>query len=317
MLRNLVIWLKIAKPFAIGEYEITFDEYDQFAHATGRPLPSDQAWGRGRRPVINVSWEDAVAYGDWLSRMTGKPYRLPSEAEWDYAARARSETWRFWGDDPNQACRYANVADQSFRQAGYVGDIHDCDDGQPVTVEAGFFEANGFGLYDMLGNVWEWVRDCPASDENTPVDGSAWTEEPGAARVVRGGSWNNEPRRVRAAVRNRNAPHNRNNNLGFRLAIPPTKAQSRYVHGYNGRAVWASMSPFPGLAGTGAPNSIVTGRWGAGPKACRRSCAHFQPAAIVRRQPASRHDGNGASITPGRFANRHGRGMVQYTPRRG
>ena len=95
----------IPRPFEIGKYEVTFDEYDQFAHATGRALPGDQGWGRGRRPVINVSWEDAVAYAGWLSKMTGKSYRLPTEAEWEYAARAGSEATRFWGDDPKQACR--------------------------------------------------------------------------------------------------------------------------------------------------------------------------------------------------------------------
>ncbi len=153
----------IVKPFAIGKYEVTFDEYDQFAHATGRALPSDQGWGRGRRPVINVSWEDAVAYAKWLSEMTDKPYRLPTEAEWEYAARAGSEKPRFWGDDPKQACQYANVADQSYSQAGYGGETFDCDDGQPVTAEVGLFKANDFGLYDMLGNVLEWAQDSCCS----------------------------------------------------------------------------------------------------------------------------------------------------------
>jgi len=219
MLRNLVIWLKIAKPFAIGEYEITFDEYDQFAHATGRPLPSDQAWGRGRRPVINVSWEDAMAYAEWLSRMTDKACRLPTEAEWEYAARARSKTVRFWGDDPDQACWYANVADQSLRQAGYNVEIHNCDDGQVVTAEVGSFRANGFGWHDMLGNVWEWVQDSwHEGYDGAPDDGSPWEEVEAGRRVVRGGSWGLDQSWARAASRNNNDPHNRNNEVGWRLA---------------------------------------------------------------------------------------------------
>ncbi|MDS4042546.1 MAG: formylglycine-generating enzyme family protein, partial [Candidatus Competibacter sp.] len=207
------------KPFEIGKYEVTFDEYDRFAHATGRALPADQGWGRGRRPVINVSWEDAVAYAAWLSKTTGKSYRLPTEAEWEYAARAGSETGRFWGDDPKQACQYANGADQSFRQAGYGGEIHDCDDGYANTAEVGSFEANNLGLHDMLGNVWEWVQDSWHGDyRGAPVDGSAWQEASGGPRVVRGGSWSNVPGRLRSAARLRTDPRSRGDSLGFRLA---------------------------------------------------------------------------------------------------
>jgi formylglycine-generating enzyme required for sulfatase activity len=209
----------IVKPFAIGKYEVTFDEYDQFAYATGRPLPGDQGWGRGRRPVINVSWEDATAYAEWLSKMTGKPYRLPSEAEWEYAARGGSETTRFWGDDLKQACQYANVADKSYRQAGYAGEIFDCDDHHTGTAKVGSFKANGFGLYDMLGNVWEWVQDTwHDSYKGAPVNGSAWEGEEGGFRMVRGGAWDGAPRRVRSAARNWDPPRNRNIGLGFRLA---------------------------------------------------------------------------------------------------
>jgi formylglycine-generating enzyme required for sulfatase activity len=209
----------IVKPFAIGKYEVTFDEYDQFAYATGRPLPADQGWGRGRRPVINVSWEDAVAYAEWLSKMTGKRYRLPSEAEWEYAVRGGSETTWFWGDDLKQACQYANVADQSFRQAGYAGEIFDCDDRHPETAEVGSFKANGFGLYDMLGNVWEWVQDAwHNSYEGAPDDGSVWEVEKGGSRVVRGGSWYSRPHGVRGAARYGELPRARHDNRGFRLA---------------------------------------------------------------------------------------------------
>jgi formylglycine-generating enzyme required for sulfatase activity len=202
----------IPRPFEIGKYEITFDEYDQFAYATGQALPADQGWGRGRRPVINVSWEDAVAYAAWLSKMTGKAYRLPTEAEWEYAARAGSEAARFWGDDAKQACQYANGADRSFRQAGYSGEIHDCDDGYVFTAEVGSFKAsrfkaNPFGLYNTLGNVWEWVQDSWHDDyQGAPVDDSAWEENAGGPRVLRGGSWSLGPARLRSAARFRFAP---------------------------------------------------------------------------------------------------------------
>lgn len=100
--------------FALGLYEVTFAEYDAFALATGRKLPDDQGWGRERRPVINVSWDDAQAYAQWLSERTGKRYRLPTEAEWEYAARAKTTTARFWGDNPADACQYANVEDKLY-----------------------------------------------------------------------------------------------------------------------------------------------------------------------------------------------------------
>ena len=208
----------IPRSFEIGKYEVTFDEYDQFAHATGRALPADQGWGRGRRPVINVSWEDAVAYAAWLSKMTGKSYRLPTEAEWEYAARAGSEAARFWGDDAKQACQYANGADRRLRQAGYGGEIHDCDDGYVYTAEVGSFKANNLGLQDMMGNVWEWVQDSWHGDyRDAPADGSAWQEAGGGPRVLRGGSWYNEPRGLRSAARSRYAPRDRDYNVGFRL----------------------------------------------------------------------------------------------------
>lgn len=213
----------IPRPFEIGKYEVTFDEYDQFAHATGRALPSDQGWGRGRRPVINVSWEDALAYAAWLSKMIGKSYRLPTEAEWEYAARAGSETERFWGDDPQQACQYANGADRSFQHYGYSGEIHDCDDGYIFTAEVGSFKASQFkanpGLYDTLGNVWEWVQDSwHGNYQGAPADGSAWEAAGNGPRVMRGGSWGRDPRRLRSAVRDRFEPHLRVNSVGFRLA---------------------------------------------------------------------------------------------------
>jgi formylglycine-generating enzyme required for sulfatase activity len=208
----------IDKPFAIGKYEVIFEEYDQFAYATGRTLPADQGRGRGRFPVINVSWGDAVAYAQWLSKMTDKGYRLPTEAEWEYAARAGTRTFRFWGDNRNQSCRYANVADQSYAK-NYPGKTHDCNDGHVFTAEVGAFEANRFGLHDMLGNVWEWVRDCAHPNYvDAPTDGSVWLTGDCARRVIRSGSWFNDPGSARSADRYWNDPGNRDDDLGFRLA---------------------------------------------------------------------------------------------------
>jgi len=203
-------------PFAIGRYEVTFEEYDVFARDTGRQLPDDRGWGRGRRPVIHVSWEDAQAYAAWLSKKTGKPYRLPTEAEWEYAARAGTATAYYWGNDARQACQFANVSENAFG----------CEDGFPErTAPVGSFQANAFGLQDMLGNVWEWVADCWHDDyQGAPADGRSW-EDKGACRsgrrVLRGGSWFDVPDDVRAASRDWFNPVRRFNDLGFRLARTP------------------------------------------------------------------------------------------------
>jgi hypothetical protein len=135
--------------FAMSRFEITFDEYDVFARATGRELPDDEGWGRGTRPVINVSWNDATAYAEWLSEQTGRTYRLPTEAEWKYAARAGTDSNYWWGDD--------------IKEGGEVwANCYDCGsqwDGKK-TAPVGSFPANPFGLHDTLGNVFEWLQDC-------------------------------------------------------------------------------------------------------------------------------------------------------------
>lgn len=171
------------RSFALGKTEVTFDDYDRFADATARQRPDDNGWGRGSRPVINVSWEDAVAYAEWLSGETGRHYRLPSEAEWEYAARAGTETERYW----------------------------------PTPAEG---EPNDWRQYDILGNVWECVQDCYVNSyQGAPGDGTP-REVDGTCenRVLRGGSWDNGPLDVRSANRNRSAPVNRINGIGFRLA---------------------------------------------------------------------------------------------------
>ncbi len=194
--------VKISSRFAIGRYPVTFDEYDQFIEATGRNKADDMSWGRGRRPVINVSWDDAQAYVAWLGEQAGKAYRLPSEAEWEYACRAGTTTRYSFGDE---------ITD---KDANY---------GEPElgkTMEVGSYPANPWGLYDMHGNVWEWVEDDWHDTYNgAPDDGSAWTTgRDSDSRVLRGGSWYDARGSLRSAFRYRVTAGNRLNLLGFRVA---------------------------------------------------------------------------------------------------
>lgn len=179
----------IAKPFALGKYEVTFDAYDAYAKATGRELPGDEGWGRGNRPVINVSWNDAAAYAKWLSEQTGRKYRLPTEAEWEYAARAGSSTNYSWGEDVGR------------NRGNCDGCGSEWDNAQ--TAPVGSFAANAFGLHDMHGNVSEWVQDCwQDSYGGAPLDGSARTSCADMEhRVLRGGSWDFNPSGLRSADR--------------------------------------------------------------------------------------------------------------------
>ena len=199
--------------FALGVYEVTFEEYDRFAQATGRARPNDrrarpndQGWGRGGRLVITVSWENATAYAAWLSEETGQAYRLPSESEWEYAARAGSTTRYTWG------------ADIGRNRANCDGCRSQWDDDR--TAPAGSFAANAWGLYDVHGNVWEWVQDCWHENyTRAPRDGSAWTTGGNCSRrVSRGGSWTSSPRLLRSANRERSDVENRYINVGFRVA---------------------------------------------------------------------------------------------------
>ena len=173
--------------FGLSKYEVTFEEYDRFTDATGRKRADDEGWGRERRPVINVSWADAVAYAEWLSDKTGKSYRLPSEAEWEYAARTGSERKYSWGNEIGR--NRANC-----RGCGSQWD----DSPAPV----GSFSPNAWGLHDMHGNVREWVQDCwNDSYRGAPMDGSAWTSGDCRLRVLRGGSRYSYPVDLRAADR--------------------------------------------------------------------------------------------------------------------
>jgi formylglycine-generating enzyme required for sulfatase activity len=195
------------KPFPLGKYEVTFEEYDRYVELIGGRSPSDQSWGRGKRPVINVSWDDAMAYAKWLSQATGNRYRLPTESEWEYAARSggNDETW-------------AGTSDEK-QLADYV--VY----GQRGTESVGSKKPNGLGLFDMSGNVEEWVDDCwHNSYQGAPTDGSAWLEENGGEcgrRVIRGGSWLNEPGYLRVSFRFRGGTDDRFDFLGFRLVQDP------------------------------------------------------------------------------------------------
>ncbi|TAK53072.1 MAG: formylglycine-generating enzyme family protein [Gammaproteobacteria bacterium] len=186
------------KPFMLGKYEVTFEQYDVFATATGRPLPDDSGWGRGKRPVIEVSWDDAQAFVAWLNQQSGLKFRLPSEAEWEYAARAGSTTDYPWGKTFD-----ASKANGQGTSTALVGS----------------FPPNAFGLHDLIGNVWEWTQDC-WNDTYTgaPSDGSAWLSGECSRRVERGGAWNYDAANLRVSIRGRNVTTHRNDNLGFRLA---------------------------------------------------------------------------------------------------
>ena len=211
----------IARPFAVGKYEITFDDWEACVTDRGCARVDDSGFGRGRRPVINVSHENAVSYVTWLSEKTKKKYRLLSEAEWEYAARARSDKARFWGSSPDGACQYANVFNPATRAKYKDSDreAFHCNDGYVETAPVGSFKPNSFGLYDMLGNVWEWVDDCwNATYFGAPLDGSAWSTGDCSNRILRGGGWYYGPRNVRAAKRLKNEPSKRGNDVGFRVA---------------------------------------------------------------------------------------------------
>ncbi len=206
-----------AKPFAAGKYEVTFAEWDACAAEGGcTQKPSDETWGRGRHPVINVNWQDATEFVAWLSKKTGKTYRLLSEAEWEYAARGVTKA-----TDPSTP--FSTGQTINYRQANY--DANFTYNGSPPglyrqrTADVGSIAHNAFGLYEMHGNVWEWVQDCyKPSYEGAPDDGSAVIKKECNMHILRGGAWNYYPKLLRSAYRYATAPEVRMNNAGFRVA---------------------------------------------------------------------------------------------------
>ena len=199
--------VQVRRAFAIARFETTFTQWDACVAARGcAPGAGDLEWGRGSRPAINVSPEDAEAYVAWLESLTGARYRLPSEAEWEYAARAGSETRYPWGNEIGR-----NRANCDGCGSGW-------DDAR--TAPVGSFSANAFGVHDTVGNVYEWVADCGReSYDGAPSDGSTWDSGgPCRVRMMRGGSWVSLPRALRSANRVRNPVAFRDINVGFRIA---------------------------------------------------------------------------------------------------
>ena len=234
----------IGRPFAVGVKEVTVGEYGRFVSETGRWMGDschtyeggewESRSGRSWRnpgfsqtdghPVVCVSWHDAKAYVGWLSGETGEGYRLLSESEWEYVARGGTGTARYWGESEEGQCRYANGADKATkrRDSDWKWTIASCDDGHartsPVVSDEDEKE-NGYGLHDVLGNVWEWVEDCwNGSYAGAPSDGSAWESGNCKRRVLRGGSWNNSPVGLRSAFRDGGTSGDRNSGSGFRIA---------------------------------------------------------------------------------------------------
>jgi formylglycine-generating enzyme required for sulfatase activity len=208
-----------AKPFAAGRFAVTFDEWDACASDGGCNgyEPEDEGWGRGRRPVINVSWDDAKAYVNWLAKKTGKPYRLLSEAEWEYAARAGSTTAFWWGNSisPHQA-NYGSISADVF---SFLSPKPPTGKTPQHTLVVNSFEPNPWGLYQVHGNVWEWTQDCYNDNYNSaPTDGSAWISGDCVSRVARGGSWVDIPGLLRSASRTGGPSATRGRGIGFRVA---------------------------------------------------------------------------------------------------
>ena len=209
------------KAFLMSATEVTFAQWDACVAAGGcSHKPSDESWGRGSRPVINVSWKYITdQYIPWLNKKTGEQYRLPTEAEWEYAARAGSETKYFFGNNSDDMCKYGNGADLEAKKQNSDWTVVNCNDGYYRTAPVASFAANAFGLYDMHGNVWEWTQDCwNGSYKGAPSDGTAWLSSNCSRRVLRGGSWNYIPNFLRSAVRVRNSTDFRSSVNGFRLA---------------------------------------------------------------------------------------------------
>lgn len=200
--------IEIAQPFAIGRYEVTFADWQHYADASGTPMPDNEGWGlSSQRPVIHVSWHQALAYTHWLSKASGQRYRLPSEAEWEYAARAGSAEYYWWGaqldsppSQPRAHCRGCGSPRLIQHKSALVGQ----------------FAANAFGLYDTAGNVWEWT----ASRFANPFDGSE-QEAAGlleqSPRVIRGGAWNSGPSYLRSSQRDLKQPQHTDYALGLRV----------------------------------------------------------------------------------------------------
>jgi formylglycine-generating enzyme required for sulfatase activity len=230
----------ISTRLAVGKLAVTLDQFAAFVRETGYDAGSQcyswsggnwtvvlgRSWRNpgfpqnGSHPVVCVSFNDAKAYAAWLAKKTGKSYRLLSEAEWEYAARAGSTTRYPFGDNDDEFCRHGNGADRTVKKGMPDWTVLPCDDGHLYTAPGGTFRANAFGLHDMLGNAWQWMQDCyNPTYKDAPADGSASTAGDCESRVLRGGSWASNPRHLRSAARIGNNPDVRGNSrVGFRVA---------------------------------------------------------------------------------------------------
>ncbi len=248
----------IATSFAMAKNEVTLAQFRVFMEETkhksevplrdGEPLigcnyydgksygyVAEHNWDnpgypqREDAPVVCVSWSDAKAYADWLTKKTGRVYRVPSTVEFEYASRAGSTAAWFWGTDPTKACEYANVGDRSFANAFPTRPTFPCEDGYVYTASVGKFKPNAFGLHDMVGNAWEWTNDCFHNDlSNAPLDGSSWEANENDEciyRTPKGGSWISGISWGRAAVRSRDQAHYKSFMLGFRVAAAAEKSK--------------------------------------------------------------------------------------------
>lgn len=235
----------ISYQFAIGKTEITRAQYRVFMEESGHEMLQDgcNTWGFNRilgyvkahnwdtpgipqnekHPVVCVSHDDATAYVKWLAGKTGKPYRLLSSAEWEYAARAGTRGPWFWGHANAEACNYANVGDENFRRNFAYAPVFNCNDGYLHTAPVASYKPNPWGLFDMLGNAWEWTDDClHRNKSNAPTDGRAWLEEDGGEcnrRTPRGGGWVSGTDWVRAGAQAGDYAVYHSQLLGFRVAL--------------------------------------------------------------------------------------------------
>lgn len=229
----------LSRDFAVGKFEITLREFAAFVSETehdagnvcwtleggegtmrpGRSWQNTAFEQNDNHPVTCVNWDDAQAYVAWLNSKTDRSYRLLSEAEWEYAARAGTTTAYYWGSSTDDSCDYANGADLTAKAQIPGLTVVDCHDDAVYTAEVGSYRPNAFGLYDMLGNVWEWTEDCwNGSYEGAPADGSAWVRDGCGNRLLRSGSWCNAPGMLRSANRFGLSTFYRNVCRGFRVA---------------------------------------------------------------------------------------------------
>ena len=237
--------VSISYPLAVGKYDVTRGEYAAYVKATGHAdgspcgteaIPgyakfdkdSDHNWHSPgfdqtvRDPVVCVSWDDAQAYVQWLSEKTGRTYRLLSESEYEYAARAGTTTTRYWGEHASNQCAYANGGDQALDRSFVTKTVFtfaDCTDGYVFTSPVGSFPPNAFGLYDMLGDAHSWTQDCwNETYSGAPTDGSSWQIGDCSQRILRGGDWDSTPPNLRSAARLMDTTSDHLNGFGFRMA---------------------------------------------------------------------------------------------------